>query len=137
MGKDREAAPGGLKQSWERIALRLRAELGEDLYSSWFARMEAERLDGRRLVASVPTRFLRNWIEAHYADRLHRICEGELGPLDAVSIRVRVCGMPARAVEPRKRAAPDEPRPFEPAGLGAAPMHTAAARSGVRRLITG
>jgi chromosomal replication initiator protein len=122
MGKDREAAPGGLKQSWERIALRLRAELGEDLYSSWFARMEAERLDGRRLVASVPTRFLRNWIEAHYADRLHRICEGELGPLDAVSIRVRVCGMPARAAEPRKRAATNEPRPFEPAGLGAAPM---------------
>jgi chromosomal replication initiator protein len=122
MGNNREAAPGGLKQSWERIALRLRAELGEDLYSSWFARMEAERHDGRRLVASVPTRFLRNWIEAHYADRLHRICEGELGPLDAVSIRVRVCGMPARAVEPRKRAAPDEPRSFEPAGLGTAPM---------------
>jgi chromosomal replication initiator protein len=62
-------------------------------------------------VASVPTRFLRNWIEAHYADRLHRICEGELGPLDAVSIRVRVCGMPARAAEPSqtrraRRAAP-------------------------------
>jgi hypothetical protein len=52
MGKDREAAPagltpGGLKQSWERIGQMLRAELGEDLYSSWFARMEAERLRGR------------------------------------------------------------------------------------------
>jgi chromosomal replication initiator protein len=115
MGKNRETAPGGLKQSWERIALRLRAELGEDLYSSWFARMEAERLEGHRLVASVPTRFLRNWIEAHYADRLHRICEGELGPLDGVSLRVRVCGVPAPAAETRKRTAPDESRPQ---GLG-------------------
>ena len=25
---------------WTRVAARLRAELGEDLYSSWFARME-------------------------------------------------------------------------------------------------
>jgi chromosomal replication initiator protein len=108
MGKDRQTAPVGLKQSWERIGQRLRAELGEDLYSSWFARMEAERFEAGRLMASVPTRFLRNWIEAHYADRLHRICETELGPLDAVSIRVRVCGMPARAAEPAKRIAPDE-----------------------------
>jgi chromosomal replication initiator protein len=105
MGKERQTAPVELKQSWERIGQRLRAELGEDLYSSWFARMEAERLEAGRLVASVPTRFLRNWIEAHYADRLHRICEVELGPLDAVSIRVRVCGMPARAAEPSRRTA--------------------------------
>ena len=57
MGKDRETAPAVLKQCWERIGQRLRAELGEDLYSSWFARMEAERLEAGRLEASVPTRF--------------------------------------------------------------------------------
>jgi chromosomal replication initiator protein len=109
MAQERQAAAATLKQSWERIGQRLRAELGEDLYSSWFARMEAERLDAGKLVASVPTRFLRNWIEAHYADRLRRICEIELGPLDSVSIRVRVCGgMPARIAEPARRSAPEE-----------------------------
>jgi chromosomal replication initiator protein len=109
MAQERRAAAATLKQSWERIGQRLRAELGEDLYSSWFARMEAERLDAGKLVASVPTRFLRNWIEAHYADRLRRICEVELGPLDSVSIRVRVCGgMPARIAEPARRSAPEE-----------------------------
>jgi chromosomal replication initiator protein len=109
MAQERQAAAAGLKQSWERIGQRLRAELGEDLYSSWFARMEAEHLEAGRLVASVPTRFLRNWIEAHYADRLRRICEVELGPLDSVSIRVRVCGgMPARIAEPARRSAPEE-----------------------------
>jgi len=132
MGKNREAAPVGLKQSWERIGQRLRAELGEDLYSSWFARMEAERLEGGRLVASVPTRFLRNWIEAHYADRLQRICEVELGPLDAVSIRVRVCGgMPARAAEPPRRTAPDEADRYAQQAP-AAPAAPRSAQSGTR-----
>lgn len=107
MGKDR-AASGELKQCWERIAHRLRAELGDDLYSSWFARMEAERLDGRTLIASVPTRFLRNWIEGHYADRLQRACECELGPLDEVTIRVRTRGVPANGDTARR---PEPPAP--------------------------
>jgi len=46
-----------LKETWQRVARRLKATLGEDLYSSWFARMEAETLDDGRLVLSVPTRF--------------------------------------------------------------------------------
>jgi hypothetical protein len=122
MAQERQAAAATLKQSWERIGQRLRAELGEDLYSSWFARMEAERLDAGKLVASVPTRFLRNWIEAHYADRLRRICEVELGPLDSVSIRVRVCGgMPARIAEPARRSAPEEPGQLAARALAAPP----------------
>ena len=88
--------PRDLKQSWERIAARLRAELGEDLYSSWFARMEAEDLDKGQLAVSVPTRFLRNWIQSHYADRLHKVSETEFGSLDGVQIRVRTRGLPQR-----------------------------------------
>jgi chromosomal replication initiator protein len=61
-----------LKRCWERIAQRLRVELGEDLYSSWFARMEPEEWSDGRLAVSVPTRFLRNWIETHYQSRLHK-----------------------------------------------------------------
>jgi chromosomal replication initiator protein len=97
------AASGGLKQCWDRISQKLRSEIGEDLYSSWFARMEPEQLDGGILVASVPTRFLRNWIVSHYADRLRRLCEGEFGPLDSVNIRVRTCGVPSVAQAPRPR----------------------------------
>jgi chromosomal replication initiator protein len=48
-----------VKKRWDRVAQRLRAELGEDLYTSWFARMEIEELSSGRLVVSVPTRFLK------------------------------------------------------------------------------
>ena len=33
-----------LKQSWQRIAQRLKGELGDDLFTSWFARVEPEEL---------------------------------------------------------------------------------------------
>lgn len=90
-----------LKKSWERISARLRAELGEDLYSSWFARMEPEDCQAGQLAVSVPTRFLKNWIQSHYADRLHKISETELGGLDGVSIRVR--GLPGRSPAAEER----------------------------------
>jgi chromosomal replication initiator protein len=98
------SANADLRQSWDRIAQRLRAEMGDDLYSSWFARMEPEEWLEGRLAVSVPTRFLRNWIETHYQSRLHKISESELGPLDTVQVRVRTRGMtmkPAAASQPR------------------------------------
>jgi len=88
-----------LRQKWDRVAQRLRAELGEDLYSSWFARMELEECQHGRLAVSVPTRFLKSWIENHYLSRLQKTGESELGHLDAVQVRVRTRGLPLRSFE--------------------------------------
>jgi chromosomal replication initiator protein len=85
-----------VKQKWQRVAQRLRAELGEDLYSSWFARMEIEEFDDGKLSVSVPTRFLKSWIESHYYARLVKTGETELGPLDHVQVKVRTRGQPQR-----------------------------------------
>ncbi len=92
-----------LKQKWDRVAQRLRAELGEDLYSSWFARMEIEECNEGRLAVSVPTRFLKSWIETHYLSRLHKTGESELGQIDAVHVRVRTRGLPVRPPEQPER----------------------------------
>jgi chromosomal replication initiator protein len=81
-----------IKTKWDRVAQRLRAELGEDLYTSWFARMEIEEFGSARLTVSVPTRFLKSWIETHYISKLQKIGEAELGPLDTVQVRVRTRG---------------------------------------------
>ncbi len=74
---------------WQRLAMRLRAELGEDLFSSWFGRMEIDEISDGRLVVSVPTRFLKSWIENHYLLKLQKIAEHETGPLQIVQVRVR------------------------------------------------
>ncbi len=47
---------------WRRVKERLRSELGDDVFTSWFGRMELESAASGVLRLSVPTRFLRNWI---------------------------------------------------------------------------
>ncbi len=55
---------------WRQVKERLRAELGEDVFSSWFGRMELEGAEKGVVRLSVPTRFLRNWIQSHYSERV-------------------------------------------------------------------
>ena len=55
------------QERWSRVKERLRAEVGDDIFSSWFARMDLERIDDGAARLSVPTRFLKSWIQSHYA----------------------------------------------------------------------
>jgi hypothetical protein len=58
------------QESWSRVKERLRAEVGDDVYSSWFARMDLEAIEEGGVRLSVPTRFLKSWIQSHYAERV-------------------------------------------------------------------
>ncbi|MEL6287263.1 MAG: chromosomal replication initiator protein DnaA [Pseudomonadota bacterium] len=84
-------------KTFERVQKRLRAKVGEDVYNSWFKSLEATRIDGGKLGLSVPTKFLRNWIENHYRDDLEELCRAEYDDLDAVEISVRLMGSNRRA----------------------------------------
>lgn len=117
-----------LRHKWDRVVQRLRAELGEDLYSSWFTRMEMEECDNGRLAVSVPTRFLKSWIESHYLARLQKTGEAELGPLSIVQVRVRGAMPVAR---PAASERPSEARP-QPAGADAEPQPISAGQVGER-----
>ncbi|HZK91486.1 MAG TPA: chromosomal replication initiator protein DnaA [Stellaceae bacterium] len=55
---------------WSRVLGRLRREVGETAFRSYFRLMTVERIAGGEGVIAVPTRFLRNWVATHYADRL-------------------------------------------------------------------
>ena len=58
------------QEAWSRVKGRLRAEVGDDVYSSWFARMDLEAIEEGTVRLSVPTRFLKSWIQSHYAERV-------------------------------------------------------------------
>src|SRR5436190_1392433 len=126
-----DAAGFELKQSWSKIAQRLKAELGDDLYTSWFARMEPEACADGRLAVSVPTRFLRNWIETHYAAKLLKASEAELGHLDNVNVKVRTRGVPQRPQDVADRRITREEQQ-EPAGrtMPVQALHQPAAERG-------
>ncbi len=108
-----------LKQKWQRVSHRLRAELGDDLFTSWFGRMDAEDCCNLKLIVSVPTRFLKSWIENHYVTKLQKIAETEFGRLDAVQVRVRGQVTPPRAAEMAERPA-EKPRPAQDEPRGSA-----------------
>ena len=78
-----------LDVSWRRCCKRLRAELGEDVFTSWFGRLAIDTIEGGRAHFFVPTRFLKSWIEGHYHERILAALEAEIGGVSAISICVR------------------------------------------------
>jgi chromosomal replication initiator protein len=89
--------------AWQRTQRRLRAELGEDIYLSWFARIELESVDTLGAAnLSVPTRFLKSWIMSHYADRILRAFQEENAEIQRIELSLRTAGgrAPAAARTP-------------------------------------
>jgi chromosomal replication initiator protein len=78
---------------WERIRKLLRAELGEDAYTSWFGRLQIVACDGATVRLSVPTRFLKSWIEEHHFERLKNYWKAELSSFERLELIVRTAVM--------------------------------------------
>src|SRR5215468_4040551 len=74
---------------WTRVKDRLRAEVGDDVYASWFARMELDGSDGETVKLSVPTRFLKSWIQSHYAERVLACWQAEQPGFSRIELTVR------------------------------------------------
>ena len=76
-------------ERWSRVKQRLRAEVGDDIFSSWFARMDLDGLDDDVVRLSVPTRFLKSWIQAHYAERVLTCWRSEQPLVRRIEVSVR------------------------------------------------
>jgi chromosomal replication initiator protein len=84
--------------AWGRVKRRLRAELGEDVFASWFARLELEEVSGGVARLTVPTRFLKSWIESHYLDRVLTTFRAEAEGVGRIEVGVRGPSAPSRPV---------------------------------------
>jgi chromosomal replication initiator protein len=99
---------------WDRIKKRLHTELGDDVFLSWFGRVEFEALDQGVARLSVPTRFLRKWIQAHYADRVLALWKAEEPAIGRVELTVRSAAMRISVAKPK----PSETSPPPPQTRG-------------------
>src|ERR1044072_9350814 len=86
---------------WSRVKGRLRTSVGEDVYTSWFARMDLEGVQDEAVHLLVPTRFLKSWIQAHYADRVLTCWQAEMPEVHPIDLAVRSA---MRPVTPEKDA---------------------------------
>jgi chromosomal replication initiator protein len=67
----------------------LKARLGDEIFGSWFNSLEIESFDNGVVKASVPVKFLRNWIQSHYADALLTSCQAEFPGAERVDVSLR------------------------------------------------
>jgi chromosomal replication initiator protein len=79
-------------EAWQRVCRRLRAELGEDVFNSWFGRLELDEIQDDIARLSVPTKFLKSWIQSHYTDRIVTALASEVVGVASLAIAVRTSG---------------------------------------------
>src|SRR3954466_16302960 len=101
---------------WSRVKGRLRSSVGEDVYTSWFARMDLESVEQESIRLSVPTRFLKSWIQAHFSKRVLACWQAEMPDVHRIDLTVRTgmrCEAPAKevpvALDPRRAERPAGP----------------------------
>jgi chromosomal replication initiator protein len=113
---------------WDRVQRRLRAELGEDVYTSWFKCLELVQVQDDTVILSVPTKFLRNWIQQHFLEKITAHFQKEDGRLTRVTITMRSASLrtvprpeASKTAEPVRKSAGQEAvlaaRPAGDAGM--------------------
>ncbi len=102
---------GQLHAEWDRVCGRMRTEIGEAAYRSWVAPMTVRGVHDGLARISVPTRFMRDWIVAHYADRLQSLWNDEDNAVHSIEIFIQ-SDRPAAAADqesPSRRQATKVP----------------------------
>ena len=96
---------GDTQAQWARVRGRLRDEFGEAAFRSWLKSMTLAEVSDGRVRIGVPTRFLRDWVAAHYADRIRALWNGENGAIAAIDIFVNGGGTPIAEWRRRRSSA--------------------------------
>ncbi len=60
--------------TWKRVHSSMRGEFGEAIFRSWLKPLSLQAFYHGTMEISVPTRFMRDWIQTHYAQRIQEMC---------------------------------------------------------------
>jgi chromosomal replication initiator protein len=82
----------GQRELWTRVRARLKAGVGEDVFASWFARLELEEIVEDVVHLSAPTRFLCSWVQSNYADRILEAFRQDAEDVSRIQVTLRVNG---------------------------------------------
>jgi chromosomal replication initiator protein len=94
---------------WARVLGRFKREVGEAAYRSWLRPVSLQRVGDGEAVIAAPTRFLRDWIATHYADRLLALWRIENRQIRRVLVVVAVVETATETIAGCGSAAPARP----------------------------
>jgi chromosomal replication initiator protein len=89
------------QERWQRVKDQLRKQLGEDVFSSWFGRMELDAVESGAVRLSVPTRFLRTWIQSHYSEHVLVKWQAEEPAITRLELSVRSAAIRPPPAKPK------------------------------------
>jgi chromosomal replication initiator protein len=102
-----------IEHQWTQVRGMLRVEVGDTAYSTWLKPLDLAHIDGDRVVIAVPTQFMRDWVAAHYADRIRGLWTSINPAVRTIALNVRPTASPASGSVERFPAAPAVLRPSE------------------------
>ena len=108
IGSSRRKCRTRIRRAGHGLKSACAAEVGDDVYSSWFARMDLEAIEEGAVRLSVPTRFLKSWIQSHYAERVLACWQAQEGKVTRVELIVRSAVLKSAMLP---KAKPDIRRP--------------------------
>jgi chromosomal replication initiator protein len=106
---------------WARIRGRLRAEVGEAAFKSWLNPLTCDGVRDGAVKMVLPTRFMRDHVMKHYAERLRSLWSGEIPGIRAVEIGVATAAAvqaPAPTPAPSARPTASSSKPLVRRGGG-------------------
>jgi len=98
---------------WKQVYKALRGEFGEAVFRSWLKPLTLQACYHGTLEVSVPTRFMKDWIQTHYAKRILEMCMEKSHDIKRIEIVVvqnalpqddNVTQLPQKANENQKKA---------------------------------
>lgn len=99
----------GQREMWNRVRARLKAGVGEDVFASWFARLELEELVDDVVHLSQPTRFLCSWVQSNYSELILEAFRQDVPEVSRIQVTLRVNGQ----ARPRLAPVAAEPAPAQ------------------------
>ncbi len=115
------------EEQWSAIRTHLQGELGDAAFRSWLKPLVLRRIENGEALVAAPTRFLRDWVSARYADRIAELWQ-EMNP-DVRLVTIEVFTFNAAVLAP---GAPRDINPQRPAATTSAPDKTPARGSFLR-----
>ena len=77
-----------IQELWASVHADMRQEFGEAVFRSWLKPLTLRAYYHGTMEVSVPTRFMRDWIQTHYAERISTMCTEKNSEVKRVQIVV-------------------------------------------------
>lgn len=72
---------------WDNLKTKIRAQFGETVYKRWLEPIQLKSW-GREVTLSIATRFMKDWVDTHYADKLKALFKETDAEVDGLHIIV-------------------------------------------------